>query len=172
MGHTTLSVSRPCTLRWGGTSQQCCGFLYCCRVLAQSFFTPGPAFLKHFDPSAYDFDLLVKASFSSASCSPVVLKLPNAVTLYNTAPHVVVTTPPNLKCISWLLHNCNFTTAMNDNVNISYAKYLEYVISPKGVVGVMTPQVENCCCSLSVHTCLLWRKLVQPKSHRHGLTLT
>ena len=34
---------------------------------------------------------------------------------FNTVPHVVVT--PNHKSISLLLHNCNFATLMNCNVN-------------------------------------------------------
>ena len=41
----------------------------------------------------------------------MVLNLPNAVTLFNTVPHAVVT--PNHKIISLLLHNCNFVTVRN-----------------------------------------------------------
>ena len=35
---------------------------------------------------------------------------------FNAAPHVVVT--PNHKIIALMLHNCNFATVMNHNVNI------------------------------------------------------
>jgi hypothetical protein len=35
---------------------------------------------------------------------------------FNTAPHVAVT--PNHKIILLLLHNCNFATVMNCDVNI------------------------------------------------------
>lgn len=42
----------------------------------------------------------------------VLFNLPNAVTLYNTVLHVVVT--PTIK----LLHNCNLATLMNQNVYI------------------------------------------------------
>ena len=35
---------------------------------------------------------------------------------FNTVPHVVVTS--NHKIISLLLHNCNFATVMNYNVNM------------------------------------------------------
>ena len=45
----------------------------------------------------------------------LVLSLPNAVT-FNLVPHGVVT--PNHKIILFLLHNCNFSTVMNHNVNI------------------------------------------------------
>lgn len=38
--------------------------------------------------------------------------------LFKTVPHVVVTS--NHEIISLLLHNCNFTTLMNHNVNIWY----------------------------------------------------
>ena len=46
--------------------------------------------------------------------STVVLDL-NAST-FNIAPHVLVT--PTIKLFSLLLHNCNFATAMNYNVNM------------------------------------------------------
>lgn len=54
----------------------------------------------------------VLPSLATCSCRAVVLNLPNAVTL----PQVVVT--HNHKMISLLLHNSNFATVMNYNVNI------------------------------------------------------
>ena len=62
----------------------------------------------------------------------------------NTVPHVVVTS--NHKIILLLLHNCNFATVINHNVNIWYVTQRVY-----------DPQVENHCtrqskipCSLSI----------------------
>jgi hypothetical protein len=46
----------------------------------------------------------------------VVLNLPNAA-ISNTVPHVVVT-PPTIKLFLLLLHNSNFATVRNRNVNI------------------------------------------------------
>ena len=51
--------------------------------------------------------------------------------LLNTVSHVVVN--PNHKIISLLLHNCNFATVVNHNVNILYAGYL-ICNSPKVVM--------------------------------------
>jgi hypothetical protein len=45
----------------------------------------------------------------------VVLNFPNAAILFKTVPHVVVTA--NYK-ILLLLHNCNFATVLNHNINI------------------------------------------------------
>ena len=47
--------------------------------------------------------------------TPGALNLPNAAT-FNTVPHAVVT--PATKLFSLLLHNDNFVTVMNYNVNI------------------------------------------------------
>jgi hypothetical protein len=38
--------------------------------------------------------------------------------LFNTVPHAVVTLPTHRKIILLLLHNCNFASVMNHNVNI------------------------------------------------------
>jgi hypothetical protein len=46
---------------------------------------------------------------------PVVLNLLNGETLQYSSSFVVT---PNHKMISLLLHNCNFVTVMNHNVNI------------------------------------------------------
>ena len=51
----------------------------------------------------------------------VVLNLPTVVT-FNTVPPAVVT--PNHKLILLLLHNCNFATVMDHNINILCAEYL------------------------------------------------
>ena len=50
----------------------------------------------------------------------VLLNLPNAVTLYlvQLVLHVEVTPPTLMKLFLLLLHNCNFATAMNCNINI------------------------------------------------------
>ena len=50
---------------------------------------------------------------------------------FNTVPHVMVTDNP--KIISLLLHNCNFATVMNHNVNFWYAGNL-YVTPMKGLL--------------------------------------
>jgi hypothetical protein len=52
---------------------------------------------------------------------------------FNTGPHVVLT--PHHKIISLLLHNWNFATVLNHNVNIWYAENLicdpcERVVEP------------------------------------------
>ena len=52
---------------------------------------------------------------------------------FDAVPHVVVT--PNYKIISLLLHNCDFATAINCNVNIRYAGYLAMRATPVGVVS-------------------------------------
>ena len=56
---------------------------------------------------------------------------------FNTV-HGVMT--PNHKIISLLLHNCNFVTVINHNVNIWYAGYLTWD-SQRG----QDRQVEKCC---------------------------
>lgn len=59
----------------------------------------------------------------------------------NTVSHVVVTT--DYKFISLLLHNCNFASVMNHNVNIWYAGYL--ISDPQ---SGHSPQIESCCSRL------------------------
>jgi hypothetical protein len=49
---------------------------------------------------------------------------------FNTVPHVVVT--PNHDIIWLLLHNCNFSTIMNHNINIWYVGYI--IGNSKGVM--------------------------------------
>jgi hypothetical protein len=68
---------------------------------------------------------------------PVVLNLLNGETLQYSSSFVVT---PNHKMISLLLHNCNFVTVMNHNVNIWYEGYLRCDI----------PQTEKSCSVLSL----------------------
>ena len=68
-------------------------------------------------------------AFDQSTPKPMVLNPPNVVTLWygsscdsDTQPYILL-----------LLHNCNFATVMNDNVNIWY-------VNPH---GGRDPQVEN-----------------------------
>lgn len=64
---------------------------------------------------AISFDLCIEEmSFLPNWFKPVVLNLPNAAILYFTVPNVVT---PNQKLFSLLLHNFNFATVMNNNIN-------------------------------------------------------
>jgi hypothetical protein len=56
---------------------------------------------------------------------------------FNTVPQVVVIL--NHTVISFLLHNCNFVTVMDHNVNIWYTRYLIFNASQRG----HCPHVEN-----------------------------
>jgi hypothetical protein len=49
---------------------------------------------------------------------------------FNTVPYVVVT--PAIKLLSLLLHNCNFATVMNHNVNSFGDRGLPKVSRPLG----------------------------------------
>lgn len=62
--------------------------------------------------------------------STMVLSLPNTQTL-NTVPHIVVT-PPTIKLLVLILHNCNSDTVMNHNVSIFEDRGLSKGQGPTG----------------------------------------
>ena len=66
----------------------------------------------------------------SVCLKAVILQLPNAAT-FNTVPHVVES--PNYKIVFLSFQDCNFSTVMNQNLNISDIRYLIKSI-PKGCV--------------------------------------
>ena len=65
---------------------------------------------------------LGRAAAQSSPSVPVAQHLPNAWSS-STVPHVVVT--PSIKLFLLLLHNCNFATVMNCNVNICFPVVLD-----------------------------------------------
>jgi hypothetical protein len=66
--------------------------------------------------------------------------------LFNTVLHVVLT--PSIKLLFFLLHNCNFVTVTNHNVNIWYSGYLIWGPHPQ---KSHDSQIENCCCGEIVY---------------------
>jgi hypothetical protein len=63
----------------------------------------------------YSHKINIKYVTLRHSNAAVILNLPNAMTLY-TVYHAVVT--PTIKLFSMLLHNYNFASAINHDINI------------------------------------------------------